>query len=142
MLFLVTRILLGLQMRGGLQRIQQGYKSHPCELPPIRNVGYINEIPESKHHAYTTNNTLTYGHRLKHSKETRKPGEQYKQCCLLKVEVDYQRNLRCRLTSAMVQAVEEAPTGWHLLQTLPSLYLTISKDKILMRTNLLLNAGS
>jgi hypothetical protein len=39
-----NKILLGLQTRGGLQRIQRGYKSHPRELPPIRNVGYIHEL--------------------------------------------------------------------------------------------------
>jgi hypothetical protein len=40
----------------------------------------------------------------------------------------YQRNLIRMLTSAKVQAVEGAPIGRHLLQTLPSLYLSISKD--------------
>jgi hypothetical protein len=38
-----NKVLLGQQTGGGLQRIQRGYKSHPCELPPIRKVGYIHE---------------------------------------------------------------------------------------------------
>jgi hypothetical protein len=42
---LSNKVPLGLQMGGGLQRIQRGYKSHPCELPLIRNIGYIHELP-------------------------------------------------------------------------------------------------
>ena len=41
--FLRNRVLLGLQMGGGLQMIQRGYKSHPRELPPIQNVGCIHD---------------------------------------------------------------------------------------------------
>jgi hypothetical protein len=55
---------------------------------------------------------------------------------LTEIEVDYQRNFRHRLTSAKVQAIEGALIGRHLLQKLPSLYLFISKDEILLRTNL------
>ena len=58
MLSFATASYVPLQMGGGLQRIQQGYKSHPRELPQIWNVAYIHELPKSKHYAYTTNNTL------------------------------------------------------------------------------------
>jgi hypothetical protein len=48
--------------------------------------------------------------------------------CLLKSEVDYQRTRRqaqVEIGSTKVQAVEGAPTGRHLLQTLPSLSITL-----------------
>jgi hypothetical protein len=38
-----NKVLLGLQMGGGLQKIQWDYKSLPCELLPIQKVGYIHE---------------------------------------------------------------------------------------------------
>ena len=96
-------------MGGGLQRIQRGYKSHPHELPSIWNIGHIHELPESKHHAYTMNN------RLKHSKETRKPKEQYKHVTYLNQKLITREISDARLTSTKVQAVERALIGWHLL---------------------------
>jgi hypothetical protein len=39
--FLSKQVLLGLQMGGGLWKIQRGYNSHPYELPPIQKVGRL-----------------------------------------------------------------------------------------------------
>jgi hypothetical protein len=44
---------------------------------------------------------------------------------LLESKVEYQRNLKRRLTSPKVQAVEGALTGRHLLQTPSSLYISL-----------------
>jgi hypothetical protein len=86
----------------------------------------------SKHHAYTTNTTsIKELPRLKHSKESQTE-RTIIQCYLLELEVEYQRNLISKLQWNLipqVQAIEEAPTGQQLLQTLPQHSISLSLNK-------------
>jgi hypothetical protein len=68
--------------------------------------------------------------RLKHSKESQT--ERIIIAMLLELEVKYQRNLRSKLQWNLilqVQAIEEAPTGQQLLQTLPQYSISLSLNK-------------
>jgi hypothetical protein len=67
-------------MGGGLQRIQQSYKSHLCELPSIQKMRVHLRVTLVKtprlHYEYYFNLEPP---RLKHSKESHKLEGQYKQ---------------------------------------------------------------
>ena len=71
--------MLGLQTGGGLQRIQRDNKSTSRATTDSESRVHP-WVTESKHHAYTTNTTLTQEIQgLKYSKESHKPKEQYEQ---------------------------------------------------------------
>jgi len=126
--FRCNHVLLGLQTRGGLQRTQRGY----IITLTIYHWSRMQGASTSNQSLRTTltPQLLLYSSWIKNKSLERVVNLMNNINTLLTwirswLREKSQKQAQVELGSTMVQAVKRAPIGWHFLQTLPSLSISL-----------------